>query len=171
MAGAVLSPDRAVAFLEHMHQATSDADLSGAMEEIAEVVGQATRENFEQESDPDGNPWIQWVFRSLGAPANKKTLQSSRRLLASTQVGGPDHVQTIQKDGLVFGTAVPYAGTHQFGETVTTDVPLVSRSGFRLKAGSTLNIPARPFLGWTDEVLNEAAEIIGAHVMDEIERG
>lgn len=158
-------------FLDHAHRAVSQPDLSEALQEIAGVLSEDIREGFETETDPGGSPWTQWVFRQLGVPDSKPTLVSSGRLKASVQSGGPDHIEQITGTSLVYGTSVPYAATHQEGGQTITDVPLVSRSGHMLPAGSALNIPARPFLGWSEEVLDQAADIIGRHVLQQIDKG
>lgn len=145
-----------------------------ALEKTAKYLSKLHAGYFRSEAGPAG-PWLPWHFRSLSAPAEHPTLRVSGRLAASLE-GGSDHVEEYTGDGgsnqgLAWGTAVPYAGIHQAGASFTTGIPLVSRTGGFLPAGSRITIPARPHVGLTEESVKPILEYVADHAVQSLKKG
>lgn len=166
----VLNVDGGIEFLDKLGLLLHDPDLTQAFGKIADVVEDQLQQGFENESAPDGTPWTPWMFRDPADSPYKKTLQSSGRLRESTRRGGAGNLEVIDRHGLRYGSLVPYAAVHQEGQTVTTDRPLWGRFGMYLPAGSTLNIAQREFLGFSDDTIEQAGEIILDELFEQIER-
>lgn len=148
------------------------ADTTPALEATAEDLDALHRRRFATETGADGVPWPPWQWRAPWAPEEHRTLEVTSRLLASMRRGGSEHVESIGPGELTYGTAVPYAATHQHGATVTTTVPLVPRSGAGyLRRGTRLRIPARPFAGWDAETADKAAGHVADSLVDAMRGG
>jgi len=138
-----------------------DVDLRGASLTLAEVLRTSTRERFQQQKSPEGKPWKKSIraIREGGA-----TLTDSAGLKNSIK-------STADSTGFAVGTNKVYARTHQFGEKgrkvtirAKTSKGLIFQVGGRWirKKQVTVNIkiPARPFLGISEEDMLEIKETI-----------
>ena len=128
-------------------------DLSPAMEAIAGVLVDDIEEAFQSEQAPDGQTWSPLSDTTIKRrekagywPGQK--LQQTGRLAASITFA-------FGKDYAVAGTNVIYAATHQFG---------AAKGGFGSdKHGRSIpwgDIPARPFLGLSNEGRSEIENIL-----------
>jgi len=126
-------------------------DQSDLMRLIGAAMELSVSERFEKGEGPDG-PWLQsHAARERGRP----TLVESARLRDSiVSDAGPNFTET--------GTNVHYGSSHQFGATI---VPVNSKAlQFRLPNGQfvtkgEVTLPARPFLGFSDQDKEEISEI------------
>lgn len=119
------------------------ADMSSAMREIAGHLADSVADSFDREQAPDGTPW---------KPLKPKTKRERRR---RRYAAGPilersgDLARSILADhdetSAVAGTNLIYAATHHFGDE--------DRRG----------IPARPFLGVTEEHRSMILDAIQRH--------
>lgn len=141
-------------------------DFTEAFSDIAHgPLSQQIRREFDLEVGPDGNPWEPWHFRTPWAPEDHPTLRVSGDLYWS-YLAGADHVESFGPQEMEFGSALPYAGIHQDGATFTTGIPMVSRTGGWIAAGTQITIPARPVVGWADETVEAAEQIIGVAMVE-----
>ena len=135
-------------------QRMGSLDRAALMAAIAEALRTSTDERFENEVSPEEVAWK----RSIRASGGGKTLTDSGRLRTSI------HARSSAK-GAEIGTNTIYAATHQFGESGRTirakKKPMLA---FQIggkwyhKKQVTIKIPARPYLGLSDE---DHEEIIG----------
>lgn len=143
-------------------------DLTDELREIAALLRMATADNFTGQHGPDGERWPQWFFRRPEADDNHLTLIDTGRLYDSTQAG-PDHIENYTATSLEFGTSVPYAATHQLGANMTTGRTLVARGGgFSIPAGSRIHIPARRFMGISNQLADQLAESVADFMVDRL---
>lgn len=156
-----LEADRFADYLAGIGQALSTLDFAPALDGCANELQRQIEGTFASQTSPAGQPWPDWMFFDprVSSPSHD-TLNATGRLLGSLRRGGADHIETITRDSLAYGTSVPYAGIHDEGATVTTGVALYARTGFFLPAGSTINIPQRQFSGWTEETLVACGNLI-----------
>lgn len=123
---------------------------------LAESLRTSTRERFKEEKSPENKPWERSIRASR---EGGKTLTDSAGLKNSIK-------STADGSGFAIGTNKIYARTHQFGESgrkitirAKTSRGLVFNIGGRWirKNQVTVNIkiPARPFLGISDEDMLE----------------
>lgn len=131
-------------------------DLSPAMREIAETLGDSAEQSLKRQAAPDGAPW---------KPLAEGTQAQRRR----EGVGGPGPI--LQRSGDLFdfiqteydhqsataGVGLEYAAIHQFG----------GRPGM---APAPAAVPARPFLGVTDEHRGMILETITDHLRAAVRR-
>jgi phage virion morphogenesis protein len=123
--------------------------------EIGAALVTSTDTRFEEEQDPDGNPWPQ-SLRAL--QTGGKTLTDTAKLSGSITFEASD-------DGVAIGTNVIYAAIHQFGGTIKAK----TKRGLRFRAGGnsgwvtkmSVDIPQRAFLGVSDDD-QETIENIGS---------
>lgn len=130
----------------------SEVDKKSINAALAEGVRESTLERFKQSKDPNGKKWKTSIRASS---ENGKTLIQSSQLRNSIK-------SVSDATGFAVGTNAKHAATHQFGEPGRTirarkkkalrfmvDGKWVSKKQVRIR------IPARPFLGLSDEDMRE----------------
>lgn len=127
-------------------------DLSPALRAVGVLLGSAARQNFQKQSAPDGTPWAP-LLRPRSRPRDKRgrkrggtqqILLDTGTLRASiTSLGSRDNVFLVERNAVLVGTRVKYAPFHQHG---------------------TRKMVARPFLGWSPELLRKARRILADFV-------
>ncbi|NHM25458.1 phage virion morphogenesis protein [Desulfofundulus sp. TPOSR] len=120
--------------------------------EIGEHLVSSTQERFKTETAPDGTKWPQSIrAREEGG----QTLSDTRRLRNSISYAArPDRVEV--------GTNDKRAPVHQFGATIRPSraKALKFQVGGRWAVKKLVRIPARPFLGLSDDDQVAISEII-----------
>ena len=132
-------------------------DLSPAMQAIAGVLADNIEEAFQSEQSPEGSVWsplsdttIKRRVKFSYWPGQK--LQQTGRLANSI-------TSSFGRDYAIAGTNVIYAATHQFGAKKGSFGS--DRHGRPIPWG---DIPARPFLGLSDEGIHEIEKIIARFI-------
>ncbi len=132
-----------LARLEHR-----SADLSPALKEIGDLLTESTKQRFSDRQGPDGKSWKK---------NSKATIKRKGRDFPLTgetgKLGETIHYQ-LTGNTLEIGSSLEYAAMQQFGG---------KKSEFPHLWG---NIPARPFLGLSDEDRNKIIETIGQHLSE-----
>ena len=119
---------------------------------LAESARESTLERFQQGKGPDGKRWQSSI---RAAATGGKTLVLTAQLRNSIR-------SYADEKGFAVGTNAKHAATHQFGESGRT-IRAKTKKGLRFQAGGRwitkkqvrTRIPARPFLGFSDEDLAE----------------
>lgn len=140
--------DRVQALDDHYHE---------LLESLGATVESQTRRRIEEEQTaPDGTPWPAW---SSGYAAtrhgNQNLLQNEGHLLDSLHyVVGVDDVR--------IETNLIYAAIHQFGGTIKpkNGPHLVFSLGEQTVFTKEVNLPARPFMGLSDEDIDEIEQTL-----------
>lgn len=130
----------------------SELDRKGLNIALAEGVRESTLERFKQGRGPDGKRWKTSI---RAAETGGKTLIDSSQLRNSIQV-------TADASGFAVGTNAKHAATHQFGDQGRT-IRARKAKNLHFQVGGQwvskkqvkVNIPARPFLGLSDEDMQE----------------
>lgn len=138
MAGAALEVDFQDGLVQQVFSeliARGD-DLTPAFDDIGEYLRRSHWERWDDEQAPDGTPWEPLSPRYA---KRKKKGQDSILLLDSYL--RDTLAWSADTDSLEFGTNLIYGATHQFGD-------------------DDRNIPARPFLGLSDDDEEEVLEIL-----------
>lgn len=131
-------------------------DRAGVLNAIGEGLRQSTVERFTSEQGPDGAKWAPSIRASS---TGGKTLTDKGMLKGSIRVQSDD-------SSVAVGTNDIRAATHQFGDTRTIRAKKKKYLTFQIdgrwvrKASVTIHIPARPFLGISDEDQEEIRAII-----------
>lgn len=156
---------------------------------IALVLERETKKNFDDGDTghaPDGTPWLPLKQprdrardrNARGGPDNKqRPLRDSGILMASLTGSGDNHVERVEDRRLTWGTNVDYAAVHQEGAEIPEqrrDKPWVFNSGgktiFTRKIAAH-SIPARPFLGLNDDMIDQIDEILADFAAQAISKG
>lgn len=143
-------------FLRDRAETLRRLDLSRPLAVILQLAKASVKENFATGHAPDGNAWL-----PLQRPRPGKRHQGSSPLplldtgllMASVTAAGPHHVEHLGSDGFAFGTNLEYAAIHQFGGTIKAH---------------DVTIPARPFLGWSEQLIEQTAEVLGEALAEEV---
>lgn len=130
----------------------SDIDKKGVNRALAEAVRSSTRERFKEEKSPEDKRWEKSIRASQEGGV---TLTKSADLRNSIK-------STSAPSGFAVGTNKIYGRTHQFGEKGRT-IKAKTSKGLIFKVGDQwirkrkvkVKIPARPFLGLSEEDLLE----------------
>lgn len=139
-------------------------DLTPAMDEASEVMLRGTLQRFTDEEAPSGVPWRKSV---AALEEGRKTLTKSGDLsnAIDRESGGDFAAVGIYKVG---GAGV-YAAIHQFGGTIKPKVGKALNTPFGYRA--SVSIPARPYLGFSDEDLIAIDKILLGHLLVAMSKG
>ena len=130
----------------------SELDRKKINAALGEGVRESTLERFKRSQGPDGRRWRSSIRAAAGGG---KTLIDSARLRNSIRVHS-------DASGFAVGTNVKYAATHPFGEPGRT-IRATRKKALRFQVDGRwiskkqvrITIPARPFLGLSDEDMQE----------------
>lgn len=130
----------------------SEIDKKKVNAALGEAMRESTLERFKQSKDPTGRRWKTSI---RAATTGGKTLVASAQLRNSIKVKS-------DASGFAIGTNVKHAATHQFGEPGRT-IRAKTSKGLRFQVGGQwvtkkkvkVSIPARPFLGFSEDDLQE----------------
>lgn len=127
--------------------ANSLTDMTPALKAIGESLTESTKQRFADSRGPDGAAWKPNRPSTLARKKSRKPL-IGESLMLSEQI----HYDVPSNDTLIVGSSMEYAAMQQFGGT---------KSEFPHLWG---DIPARPFLGLSDEDQAMIAETIRDHL-------
>jgi phage virion morphogenesis protein len=137
--------------------AAAHLDFSPALAAIKELMLRQVEQRFDLGEGPDG---IAWLPSRRATDEGGKTLIDTRRLLGSI-VGDHDSVSAI------VGTNLIYAGIHQTGGKIRAKPKSEGGKGYLSIGGKkggqafqSVNMPARPFLGFGEEELEEIPALL-----------
>lgn len=125
----------------------SQLEIRGALSSIAEGLRTSTVERFTEEKSPEGKKWKPSI---RAQEEGGKTLTKTSQLKTSIR-------SEVSDSGLAVGTNDIRAATHQFGDERTIRAKnkqyLTFKIGGQWKNVTSVkvNIPARPFLGISEE--------------------
>jgi phage gpG-like protein len=141
-----LSIDQVCEYFEGMAEAVEKVDLTPVFEEIALMFSEATRECFDNSRDPWGNPWAPLKtpqFNKL--PFSGKLVERRPLVKTGNLMRHASDKVAIGPRTLEIGSGVPYSIFHQEG---------------------TRRMVARPFLGWSEWMLNRAGEMVAKYLVE-----
>ena len=131
-------------------------DTKGAMRAIAEGLRTSTVERFDKSVSPDGKKWKTSI---RAGNAGGKTLLKTANLRTSIR-------SEADRTGMAVGTNSIYAATHQFGDARIIKPKRKKVLKFQIngkwitKSMVKVRIPARPFLGISEDDEEEIREVL-----------
>ncbi|RIK92491.1 MAG: phage virion morphogenesis protein [Proteobacteria bacterium] len=134
--------------------------LHAPMDEIGASLLASTQQRFEEGKSPTGTPWKPSIRASRDGGV---TLVDRGHLSDSMTHRASDTEVEV-------GTNVLYAAVHQFGATINAK----TSKGLRFKIGDkfitkqSVTIPARPFLGISEDDAAEIQEILADHLREAV---
>lgn len=151
MAGARFDGTAAIEHLSGLVAAINDP--SPVLKEISEaVVLRSTLARFKTQTAPDGTAWA-----ALQPWYQKEKQRNKNRILTlNGYLRGQMTWQFVGDRTVEIGSNLPYAAVHQFGATIKPRAAKVLM--FRGHVAKSVTIPARPYLGLSDE---DRSEIVG----------
>ena len=136
--------------LQNLQRAAGD--LRPALAEIGEVLTESTKQRFVAQTGPDGQHW------PANSPVTIERKGRDQPLIGETgSLMDAIHYNLIGNDALEIGSPMVYAAMQQFGGT---------KAEFPHLWG---DIPARPFLGVSEDDKDEILSIINRHLSDALE--
>lgn len=130
----------------------SEIDRRSINATLAQGVRESTLERFRQSKGPDGRRW---------KSSKRAILEGGKTLVKTAQLRNSIHARS-DASGFAVGTNAKHAATHQFGEPgriIRARRKKVLRFQYNGKWVSKkqvrVKIPARPFLGLSDEDMQE----------------
>lgn len=140
--------------IERSYQAASGRArlLKPALELIGDDMIESTKIQFESGGRRGGGSWAraskEWQFEKLRSGLDPRPLFATHRLFGSlAHKGDPEMVLDIQPLSIRYGSQVPYADTHQFGDPER-------------------GIPARPFIHFLPGDIARWGRIIIMYITD-----
>jgi phage virion morphogenesis protein len=135
-------------------------DFTDLHKEIGEALVSSVRTRFRKETGPDGRKWP----KSHRAETDQgQTLTDTARLKNSISA-------RAQADGVEVGTNLIYAGVHQGDDGKDVKITAKRSKFLRFRAGGSwamkksVTIPARPFIGISQDDLKEIQEILNDRI-------
>jgi phage virion morphogenesis protein len=122
----------------------------GMLDEVGRLLQESTRNRIRAtKTAPDGSGWTP-------NRAGTSTLLQSGDLAASIDYA-------VSGDTLTVGSGEPYARIHQMGGTIRprNAKRLVFMAGNELVFATKVEIPARPYLGVSDEDRSDIVQMVG----------
>ena len=119
------------------------ADLTPLLRELGDDEITRTLLRFEHGEAPDGSAWA--GLKQSRKPRKGQKGRSDQVLVDTGQLRNSITKQILGSSVLMIGSNADYAAWHQFG---------------------TRHIPARPFLGVSDDLIQSAQELIHAFFLD-----
>lgn len=140
------------ALMRHL-QKLKAPDFAGTSAVLADLMRTSTRKRFREQKGPDGKPWTQSI---RAKEEGGVTLTDTARLRNSIRAKS-------DATGFAVGTNTIYARRHQFGDSKPLTIKAKGKHGLRFKIGGRwitkgsvkVQLPARPFLGISEEDLEE----------------
>jgi phage gpG-like protein len=151
--------------IDRMSRSIAD-DLTEPLELCKEPISEGISRAFDTATSPEGQAWPPRVF-----DAPHPLLQESGELRAAATGQGSAHIERIEGgtellwgvDKQSGGGGVPGAAVHQFGATIHP----VEKQFLRFEIGdkvifaTEVTIPARPYLGFSEETVGACEDIFG----------
>lgn len=140
-------------------------DFAGVNAIMSNTLRTSTVKRFEKERSPEGKKWRQSIRARDG---NGKTLTDKSRLRNSIRAKS-------DSGGFAVGTNVVYARRHQFGDSKPMTIRAKKKDGkLRFKVGGRwickgsvrVQLPARPFLGISEEDMREIEAVLQEAIDD-----
>lgn len=133
-------------------------DVTPALQEIGEYLIKSTKERFGSGTAPDGTPW------AANSDLTLSRKKGTRPLIGETEQLSTKFSYFIGNNELTFGSIYPYAAIQQFGSAQGAS----GRGTYKTKKGSFPipwgAIPARPFIGISDQDQVEILDIIRGYL-------
>jgi len=124
--------------------------------QIGEYLRNSTSDRFKSQTGPDGAPWqalSQWYRDGKAKNADKiLTLDGNLRRI----------VYQVSSDEVQVGSPMEYAAIHQFGGVIKPARAKALKFGGGYVASVTM--PARPFLGVSDDDAVEVASLVSDYL-------
>lgn len=145
--------------LDYLQQLQRHADdMTPALQEIGEYMIQSTRERFGTGTAPDGTPWVE------NSPLTLSRKKGTQPLIGETKRLSTEFSYFIGNNELTFGSPLEYAAVQQFG----AEQGKFGRGKYESREGSFPipwgDIPARPFIGISDQDQMEILDIIQGYL-------
>ena len=164
MAGSFITISVEDAAARAMLNKLGQMDTAPLMRRLGERIQAWTQDRFDanQQQAPDGTPW---------AKLNPKYAQNKPRHLQNRKLTLSGHLrksirwQLLDSQSVLVGTNVKYAAIHQFGGTIRPKKGKALAFGGRFVQSVT--IPARPYLGISEQDNQEIREIIKDWVLEQ----
>ena len=140
------------------------SDLTEPMAKASDVMLEATHERFDEGRGPLGIPWQK---SQAAIEEGRKTLIKSgdlRRSIDSTS--GKDYA-AVAVDRI--GDVTDYAHVHQWGATIRPRKKKALRTPYGPRGSVT--IPARPYLGFSDDEIMAIDRILVRHLLSAMNGG
>ena len=136
------------------------SDLKPALRNIGEYLAQSTKDRIAREESPDGKP-----FAPLN-PLYKETKKGPGILRGESRDLSAIVWQLAGDDTVEVGNNIIYGAIHQFGGVIKAkNAPaLIFSMGGETFAVKSVTIPARPYLGLSQEDEAEVLAIVADHL-------
>lgn len=125
-----------------------------ALAEIGEILVKSTQQRFATQSAPDGGAW------EPNSPVTRARKTNPHILTEHGYLGDTIHAQMEGATAVLVGSNRVYAAVQQFGQKKGASG--TTRRGAPIPWG---DIPARPFLGVSDEDRRDIEETLAAYIM------
>lgn len=138
--------------MDDVADAVGAPDLTSALTKWTDEAKAELGQMMDQQVSPNGSPYAPLSPVTIKRKGHAKALYETGALTASVVGSGSGHVELINKDSVTLGT-----GHEKKGRPVASI----------LHHGQG-NIPARPFIGVTDNMADRAAELVADDLLSQI---
>lgn len=160
MAGATLEFDATAALAVINEVAQAMGRPEPLLLDIGEYLMIAHDQRFASQTSPEGTPW-----QALSPRYQRRKRKNGDKILVLDGYLKNTLRYQVNGDELLFGSNRPYAAIHQFGGTIRPKKGKALAFGGRFVQSVT--IPARPYLGISEQDNKEIREIIKDWVLEQ----
>lgn len=146
-------------------------NLQPVLKQMMVAMQAETKRRFQTSTAPDGTPWLPLKLRK-----GKPLYDTGQHLMAScTATSARDAIRETTATGLRFGTSWEFAHVHQDGMEIHPVnspflvVPIPKGKPTRFLMLPSVTVPARPFLGWNEDLLEECSELLADYAIKKLE--
>ncbi|WP_437187856.1 phage virion morphogenesis protein [Planctomicrobium sp. SH668] len=148
-----MSPEEAIVFLSQVETCCRDPHVRPALQAWADEAKATLGDMMHAQVSPDGTPYAPLSPVTVEKKGHHKALFDTEAMYRSVVGSGGGHIEDVQDASVVLGTA------HQkHGQNIAA----VHQNG----AG---RIPARPFIGVSEQMADDAATRIADDLISQIE--
>lgn len=153
MAGARIEVDADTRAVRQALQGLVEAsiNLRQPLEEIGSALRSSTEERFEDEEDPEGSPWAELKEATQQQLVTKRRRRGDEHILRRQGYLYASLTYAARQTEVEVGTNRIYGAIHQLGGE--PDMP-----------PGPAAVPARPFLGMSDQDEREIGDILERHL-------
>lgn len=147
-----LTTEELDSFLQGIADTVTRPDVPDAMQAALGVTKADLVAGFQTSTAPNGTVWAPLKHpRPPGHNPDPRPLIDTGSLQDSVGYQGPDHIEGVSGEGFTLGTSMYYAGVNQEGS-------------------KKKNIPARPFMGFSEKPLETTADLAADSIVNQINK-
>lgn len=155
------------AYLEDLLASDDQADYTLEINNWHTFLEREVLASFSHQQSPEGYGWSDWKWRNKKYHGNDNALVASGRLRDSFVKGSGDNIDKIDSKNGMYGSAVEYAGVHQYGsQSVRVGGAIHHRRNKQKYPYDNISVEPRPMLGVRGDMADALADSVADRIIE-----